>query len=518
MDPGVFARWGEYDSNASNAKYAITHAGGTDTVTKDQSALFGYWFKLGTYDLAPGAGHKVTISDRADSVVNADAIRIVSAEGVERIARWQGTVTTAGAYQVWARWPAAPTHAFAAGYDIMTPTGTQTVTVNQRIEGGQWHLLKTITLAANDNWTVELSDQSPGEVVADAVALTAPLTLADRFDWSPTLPSAAEYAVYAKWQAATDRATDATYEVTHSGGVSTVKVDQTHNGGEWHYLGTWSFNPGQSPKVSLLASLNGTVNADAVRFIAGDAIGGDIAYSHGDRLGTIQKLTDTSGTLVWDRTARPFGETVSISAASGVAQMLRFPGQYADETGLSYNYFRDYDPTLGRYLESDPIGLAGGINMYGYVSGNPIGKIDPSGENAAALPVAICAANPAACVIAGVVATGAAVGIWVYNEMNDGEISGPQCPPLPDRLLGEQDEDARQQGKRHNSGPIPPENGGTGDAKEDFDRLTGGTGRPVGDGILEGDNGIRYRPGVGDKGPRIDIPANGAKPHETIHY
>ena len=60
---------------------------------------------------------------------------------------------------------------------------------------------------------------------------------------------------------------------------------------------------------------------------------------------------------------------------------LRFPGQYYDaETGLSYNYFPDYDGKTGRYIQSNPIGLAGGINTYGYVGGNPLVYSDPTGE------------------------------------------------------------------------------------------------------------------------------------------
>jgi RHS repeat-associated protein len=68
------------------------------------------------------------------------------------------------------------------------------------------------------------------------------------------------------------------------------------------------------------------------------------------------------------------------SARREFAYNLRYPGQYYDaETGLNQNYFRDYDPLVGKYVESDPIGLRAGVNTYAYVDQNPISHIDPLG-------------------------------------------------------------------------------------------------------------------------------------------
>ena len=85
----------------------------------------------------------------------------------------------------------------------------------------------------------------------------------------------------------------------------------------------------------------------------------------------------------WDQ-AEPFGNNPADEDpdANSIAfdLPLRLPGQrYDAETGLHYNYFRDYDPSIGRYGESDPTGLSGGLNTYAYVQGNPLLFIDQKG-------------------------------------------------------------------------------------------------------------------------------------------
>lgn len=102
---------------------------------------------------------------------------------------------------------------------------------------------------------------------------------------------------------------------------------------------------------------------------------------------------------------------------------------------------------------------------------------------------------------------------------------GADTPPVPGNLVGDQSSDGAgltKNGKRHTSGPMTPGNGGTGDPTKDFGRLTGGNSQPAGGtyppGTLVGPNGVILRPGKNGSGPRIDIPSNGSKFPETLHY
>jgi RHS repeat-associated protein len=102
-------------------------------------------------------------------------------------------------------------------------------------------------------------------------------------------------------------------------------------------------------------------------------------YYHDDHLGTPKMMTNGTGTVVWRVETDPFGNEIGTPVKT-VENNLRFPGQYRDEeTGLHQNYFRDYDPKTGRYVQADPIGLRGGMNLYPYAENSPVNKIDPLG-------------------------------------------------------------------------------------------------------------------------------------------
>ena len=105
---------------------------------------------------------------------------------------------------------------------------------------------------------------------------------------------------------------------------------------------------------------------------------------HADHIDTPRVLVDRQDRQRWSWMAEPFGNEAANQAPTGgqaaLVQNLRFPGQVHDqESGLFYNHHRFYEPRTGRYVQSDPIGLGGGINTYSYGEGNPVSNTDPDG-------------------------------------------------------------------------------------------------------------------------------------------
>ena len=154
----------------------------------------------------------------------------------------------------------------------------------------------------------------------------------------------------------------------------------------------------------------------------------NVYYIYPDQLGTPRQITDTNDNVVWqwDNTD-PFGANMPNQNPVGLGSFtfnLRFPGQYYDaETNTHYNVNRDYDPAIGRYLQSDPIGLGGGINTYTYVSGNPLRYTDPRGLELSKADI----------LGLGALAGGAGAFLGTYSETGNfgqavSEIPGAQLP------------------------------------------------------------------------------------------
>jgi RHS repeat-associated protein len=126
-----------------------------------------------------------------------------------------------------------------------------------------------------------------------------------------------------------------------------------------------------------------------------------ITYLYADHLGTIRAAIAPAGgtayTWAWQNNA--FGNQIK---SGGDNFYNRFPGQYYDvETGLHYNVNRYYDPAIGRYIQSDPIGLAGGASTYDYAGANPLGFIDPTGLEQDTVTAFCIRYGPEACAEAG---------------------------------------------------------------------------------------------------------------------
>jgi RHS repeat-associated protein len=229
--------------------------------------------------------------------------------------------------------------------------------------------------------------------------LLPPGTAPNTATWTPNVAQAGQYEVYARWTQSANRATNATYTVTHAAGSSAIPVNQQQGGGVWNLLGTFSLSQGGMHKVSLTDQANGFVIADAIRLVP-VAVQAEkkLYFIHVDHLNTPRLIADSTRTTVWrwDQ-IEAFGANVPDESPFGFGDFvfpLRLPGQYHDgESGLSYNYHRDYDPGLGRYVQSDPIGIEGGINSYVYARAVPMLLSDSMGLS----PNSACGGDPDPC-------------------------------------------------------------------------------------------------------------------------
>ncbi|MCP1646653.1 RHS repeat-associated core domain-containing protein [Pseudomonas nitroreducens] len=145
-------------------------------------------------------------------------------------------------------------------------------------------------------------------------------------------------------------------------------------------------------------------------------------YLHSDHLNTPRLATLANQQIAWQWQSDAFGKGVPNQDPQGSGLQtvlnLRFPGQYFDaESDLHYNFLRDYDPDAGRYVESDPIGLSGGLNSYAYALSSPLNLSDPTGQNPGAVAGAgtgfIIGGPPGAAIGAAIGFTVGAVGAYI---------------------------------------------------------------------------------------------------------
>jgi hypothetical protein len=238
-----------------------------------------------------------------------------SEKGPNSSVRYTPTITSPGLYEVLGRWNAYSNRSQSTPIDINDLNGTTTVTVNQRLDGGQWNSLGVYAFDTGTSGNVLVrTDGTQGYVIADAfmfrkvsdlnveveiimdnansntsgiepignwtTTATVPGYWADDYmhdgnsnkgsmsvKFSPEITDAGEYDVFVLWTGRSYNAPSVPVTVTYAGGSDTIYIDQTSSGGEWYLLGSYNFAAGSTGNVLFSnTGTSGRVVVDAVRF------------------------------------------------------------------------------------------------------------------------------------------------------------------------------------------------------------------------------------------------------------
>lgn len=296
----TFALTAEFDSvdDAASSSIIIDQADstgfsrtpeGTFAIVDDDDDGFTY---------SGGSGGWAVNSSESDDAYNG-YYHYTRDEADDYIATWNANLSTEGSYSVYAWWHEADRNSTSVAYTITHADGTSTVTKNQEESGGQWVLLGSYNFDAGGgvvSFTHDVTDCGKkgcnDRAVADAVKFeadfdawgsatnsqaqdgwylyTTQLNTTYQATWTPSISG--EYEVFVRYVDGADRSTAVPYTVYHTGGATTVSVDQTVNGGTWVSLGTYTLD--SSSYVMLNHTVTGTNQvavADAVKFTSTSA-------------------------------------------------------------------------------------------------------------------------------------------------------------------------------------------------------------------------------------------------------
>jgi beta-glucanase (GH16 family) len=302
----VYINWTSTLARGRNVPVDVNYSGGTAQLFIDQQLNGGAWYQLGTFNFDAGSGGDVTVrNDGASNYVVADAVRFVQVGGsVSPPASPAGVSAIAGDTRIILNWNASSgatgyrvKRATVSGgpYSLVASPATPGYTDTGLTDGTSYYYVITAINSAGESGNSAQATAIPQAITiikdnADSSGITltgtwsASTTTPGYYGsnylhdgnaqggksarFTPTITTTGYYDVYARWPAASNRATNATFDVNSAAGTSTSTKNQQLNNNTWVLLGNYLFNSGTSGNVTIRDdAANGYVMADAVKFV-----------------------------------------------------------------------------------------------------------------------------------------------------------------------------------------------------------------------------------------------------------